>query len=89
MIKSIESQLYSSDSSKILICCNNSQDLSIGMLLCCLNLYYDESWVKLKQGSKVNVSKNVIRRHLVKVIEKHKCNPSRATLNSVNSFLMS
>ncbi|CCK72105.1 tRNA A64-2'-O-ribosylphosphate transferase KNAG_0J00220 [Huiozyma naganishii CBS 8797] len=75
----------------LLICCNTGKDMSIGVLLAVLCQNYDEVWDLLPEDVKPSVSKIVIRRHLTKLIAHlngRNVNPSRATLNSINSFLM-
>ncbi|CAR29673.1 hypothetical protein ZYGR_0AD03570 [Zygosaccharomyces rouxii] len=72
----------------IMVCCNSGTDISVGVILMILCKYYSQDWLLGKPDS---VNKFVIRRHLVQIINKIKrrnVNPSRATLNSINSFLM-
>ena len=64
---------------KTLILCNNGEDLSIGVIICCLNI----------NNNKLNLSKDSIRRDFIKLLDIRKLNPQRATLNSVNSYLLS
>lgn len=61
---------------KILIVCNSGDDLSVGVALCCLNV------------NKKNIDKESLRRDLIMLTELKKINPQRATLNSVNFYLM-
>ncbi|EHN00714.1 Rit1p [Saccharomyces cerevisiae x Saccharomyces kudriavzevii VIN7] len=73
----------------ILICCNTGTDMSIGVILSILCTKYTEDWKLTPELPEVN--KIIIRRHLTKLISHlrgRNVNPSRATLNSVNSFLM-
>lgn len=72
----------------IMVCCNSGADISVGVILMILCKYYSQDWSLRGPDS---VSKLSIRRHLVQIINKvhqRNINPSRATLNSVNSFLM-
>lgn len=72
----------------LLICCNTGTDMSIGVLLVALCLNYNTDWELQATNS---VSKIVIRKHLAKLIshlQGRNVNPSRATLNSINSYLM-
>lgn len=72
----------------ILICCNSATDMSIGVLLVVLSKNYRADWT-LEPSDSIN--KIIIRKHLTKLISKlqgRNVNPSRATLNSVNSFLI-
>ncbi|KAG7889856.1 hypothetical protein KL936_002530 [Ogataea polymorpha] len=62
----------------ILVLCGTGCDLSVGVILCLLS------------AETRNIDKSVIRKHLIELIAIDKeINPSRATLNSVNTFLMS
>lgn len=72
----------------ILICCNSATDMSIGVLLVVLSKNYRADWT-LETSNSIN--KIIIRKHLTKLISKlqgRNVNPSRATLNSVNSYLI-
>ncbi|VEU21319.1 DEKNAAC102797 [Brettanomyces naardenensis] len=90
IIRVIQSVLYRNNSARILILCRTGEDLSIGVLLACLCLFYDQGWCKrLIVNGKTAIDKKDIRRHLARIIEKRRVNPSRATLNSVHYFLMS
>lgn len=75
------------NSINILILCNTCDDLSIGVALCYLSLFYDSNWNPTDNHP--IITKDSIRRHLIKILQLRKVNPQRATLNSVNSFLMS
>ncbi|SCW03285.1 LAFE_0G07074g1_1 [Lachancea fermentati] len=75
-------------SSPILVCCDTGRDISVGVILAALCENYDENW---SMTSPQSVSKITIRKHLSKVITKlngRNVNPSRATLNSINAYLM-
>lgn len=72
----------------VLIACNNGKDMSVSVLIVALCLYYNLQWELEPQDS---VNKTIIKKHLAKIIDSlhgKNVNPSRATLNSVNSFLM-
>lgn len=62
--------------SKIAVTCDSGTDLSVGVVLALI--------------CKINkiCSKPEIRKQLAHIINQYKCNPSRATLNAVNSYLM-
>ncbi|EDO14692.1 hypothetical protein Kpol_1068p2 [Vanderwaltozyma polyspora DSM 70294] len=84
---------FSTDKAKselpILICCNSGTDMSIALVLMLLCKHYDLDWNTSKPNE---VNKIIIRKHLTKLISHLKgrnVNPSRATLNSVNEYLMS
>jgi tRNA A64-2'-O-ribosylphosphate transferase len=68
-------------SEKTLIVCNSGEDMSVAAVLCYINTLADID--------KKNLSKETIRRDLIKLMDLKKVNPQRATLNSVNSFLLS
>ncbi|KAK6593458.1 hypothetical protein H4I95_11247 [Botrytis cinerea] len=85
----------SSDTSiQIIVACESGHDLSVGVALALLCLYFEHSG-KLKSGSgeggeKAEVNKDFIRQRLTWIsTSMPDANPSRATLQSVNSFLMS
>lgn len=90
IVKSVDEHLYNSkDSRPILICCNTGTDMSVAIILCCLCKNYSLDW-ELGKPEEV-ITKVVIRKHLTRMIshlEGRNINPSRATLNSVNSYLM-
>lgn len=72
----------------IVVCCNSGTDISVGVVLMILCKYYSQDWLL---GKPDPVNKFMIRRHLVQLIntvQQRNVNPSRATLNSINSFLM-
>ncbi|KAG7707710.1 hypothetical protein KL914_002531 [Ogataea haglerorum] len=63
---------------RILVLCGTGCDLSVGVILCLLSTETQ------------NIDKSRIRKHLIELISLDKeINPSRATLNSVNTYLMS
>lgn len=70
---------------RCLILCDNGTDLSIGVALAVLASRHDLEW-QLKDG--IIVTKDVIKRQLAKILEKKKVNPSRATLQAINTNLM-
>lgn len=75
-----------------LICCNDGKDMSIGILLYILAKYYTQEWQRNSDTKPLPIDKIVLRKHLTQIISHLKgrnANPSRATLNSINSFLMS
>ncbi|SCV01948.1 LANO_0F14334g1_1 [Lachancea nothofagi CBS 11611] len=73
----------------ILVCCGDGKDMSLCVLLSVLCRNYNvESW-ELEQQSSIH--KTIIRKHLSKVVAKlegRNVNPPRASLNSVNAYLM-
>ncbi|KAF7954907.1 uncharacterized protein EAE97_000166 [Botrytis byssoidea] len=86
----------SSDPSiQIIIACETGHDLSIGVALALLCLYFaDNGDLKVVRGEEeredASVNKDFIRQRLTWIsTSMPDANPSRATLQSVNSFLMS
>lgn len=82
---------------QIIIACESGQDLSIGVALALLCLYFtDNGDLKVASGEEEKekedalVNKDFIRQRLTWIsTSMPDANPSRATLQSVNSFLMS
>ncbi|CUM65140.1 uncharacterized protein PRCAT00002767001 [Priceomyces carsonii] len=70
---------------RILIMCESGKDISVGLALVLLCKNFDLEWSKV--GLSV-INKDVVRRHLSQIGDIRKVNPSRNTLQSVNSFLM-
>lgn len=70
-----------SDPCKTLIVCNSGEDLSVAIVICYLN--------HLSGMDKRTITKETIRRDLIRLLELRKVNPQRATLNAVNAYLMS
>ncbi|TGO23384.1 hypothetical protein BPAE_0134g00180 [Botrytis paeoniae] len=82
-------------SMQIIIACESGHDLSIGVALALLCLYFnDDGGLKVAKGEEekeeASVNKDFIRQRLTWIsTSMPDANPSRATLQSVNSFLMS
>jgi tRNA A64-2'-O-ribosylphosphate transferase len=78
------------DSAKILIACESGKDLSIGVALVFLCLFFNDQGHLMQQSNqRINVDKNFIRSRLGWIsTSMPDANASRATLQSVNSFLM-
>ncbi|KAJ9642936.1 tRNA A64-2'-O-ribosylphosphate transferase [Coniosporium tulheliwenetii] len=76
----------------ILICCPTGKDLSVGVALAALCMCCDDNVYlgNLKtQSSMESITKALIRQRLSWIMTSHpSANPSRATLQSVNAFLM-
>lgn len=94
-IKSVNRYTLKGDSSKpmqIIVACESGQDLSLGVALALLCLHFDDDG-NLKvanEGDNPSINKDFIRRRLTWIsTSMPDANPSRATLQSVNSFLMS
>lgn len=69
----------------IAILCGSGKDLSVGVALCLLCKRYSTTW-EASTGQLIN--KDVVKQHLSKILDLRKVNPSRNTLQSVNTFLM-
>lgn len=85
----IQEQLIKSKG-RVLICCNTGTDMSVGVLLAVLCKDYSMEW-KFEPDVEHAITKTVVKKHLSRLITSLKgrnVNPSRATLNSINSFLM-
>lgn len=70
---------------RILILCDNGKDLGPGVLLAILCKYFDEDW---NRKSISYIDKDTVRCQSAAVSQIRKINPSRATLQSINTFLM-
>ncbi|CAG7926892.1 unnamed protein product [Penicillium olsonii] len=75
--------------SSLLVTCGSGKDLSAGTLLAIICLFYNDEGGFDASLSKRTISKQFIRQRLAWLVSsKHDVNPSRATLQSVNAFLM-
>lgn len=86
------SALHTKSSQKTLICCPTGKDLSVGTALAFLCLYAnEEGTINLqKAGEPRTIDKTLIKQRLSWITTSAPAlNPSRATLQSVNSVLMS
>jgi tRNA A64-2'-O-ribosylphosphate transferase len=72
----------------ILILCDSGSDLSVGIALAVHCSFYSTSGEVLEARRKSYLDKASIRQRLVQIITQRKVNPSRSTLNAVNSYLM-
>ena len=75
-------------SRKILAMCDSGNDFSVGLALTLLCLYYSNTGMPLERPVKSFLDKEAIRKRLAWIISLKNVNPSRSTLNSVNSYLM-
>ena len=74
---------------KTFVLCDTGTDLSVGVCLILISLNYDTDWREKREGSQLIVTKDVIKRHLARISEKkNNVNPIRATLQSINAYLM-
>lgn len=69
----------------VVVLCDTGKDLGVGVVLCLLGRHYTSAWVATPSPA---VNKDVIKQHLNRMLEFRKVNPSRNTLQSVNTFLM-
>ncbi|KAK4501449.1 hypothetical protein PRZ48_007258 [Zasmidium cellare] len=84
-------QLRSSltSTSKVLVTCESGKDLGVGAALAMLCMFFDEQGTWSHQTSELNVNKTVIKQRLSWImVSMPDASPSRATLQSVNAFLM-
>ncbi|CAI7603468.1 unnamed protein product [Penicillium glandicola] len=85
----IGARLGADSSLSVLVACENGKDLSAGTLLAIVCLFYNDEGEFDASLSKRAISKQFIRQRLAWLVSsKHDVNPSRATLQSVNAFLM-
>ncbi|MCJ1435830.1 hypothetical protein MMC27_005206 [Xylographa pallens] len=74
---------------RLLFTCSTGRDLSVGVALTVLCLYFDNDGMFNGAPSPAPITKDYIRRRLSWIVaSKHDANPARATLQSVNAFLM-
>ncbi|KAH7393505.1 tRNA a64-2'-o-ribosylphosphate transferase-like protein [Cadophora sp. MPI-SDFR-AT-0126] len=75
---------------KIIVACESGKDLSIGVALAISCLFFDDEGLLLQDSSKApRIDKTFIRSHLGWFsTSMPDANPNRATVQSVNSFLM-
>jgi len=87
--KVIFEQLRKDDSSRILVTCSSGKDLSVGVLVAVLCLHYDDQGRLIESGVPPRIDKNLVKQRLTWITNsKPDANPSRATLQAVNAFLM-
>lgn len=70
----------------LLILCDTGKDISTGLVLALLCKYFDLSWEPLHASKKID--KDLVRQQLGLLQDIRKVNPSRNTLQSVNTFIM-
>ncbi|KAJ5145975.1 uncharacterized protein N7515_000539 [Penicillium bovifimosum] len=85
----VAARLGADPSLSVLVTCESGKDLSAGTLLAIVCLFYNDEGGFDASLSKRTISKQFIRQRLAWLVSsKHDLNPSRATLQSVNAFLM-
>ncbi|KAF1812078.1 tRNA a64-2'-O-ribosylphosphate transferase [Eremomyces bilateralis CBS 781.70] len=78
------------DDVKVLICDDEGKDIAVGVALVVCCLFYSDDGTFSTQARTTRIDKDFIRRRLGWIVSSSStANPSRATLRSVNEFLMS
>lgn len=73
---------------RILICCDTGSDFSVAVAIAFIGLFYSSNYEPLQERSTSFLNKSDIRKRMVHILSLKTVNPSRATLNSLNSFMM-
>ncbi|KAI0875510.1 initiator tRNA phosphoribosyl transferase [Hypoxylon argillaceum] len=74
---------------RILLACETGKDLSIGVALALLCRFFDDEGNYRPRAPDSGVNKNMIKKKLIRIMTAFpEAHPSRATLQSVNSYLM-
>ncbi|MCJ1371527.1 hypothetical protein MMC20_002745 [Loxospora ochrophaea] len=74
---------------KMLFACPTGRDLSVGIVLAALCLYFDDDGIFHPEPRSEGISKAYIRQRLSWImVSRPSANPSRSSLQAVNSFLM-
>ncbi|EEH46029.2 tRNA A64-2'-O-ribosylphosphate transferase [Paracoccidioides brasiliensis Pb18] len=85
----VTSHLSRDSSQSIMVTCENGKDLSAGTILTIICLFYDREGNYKGPQDNVSINKEYIRQRLAWILSsKEDVNPSRSTLQSVNSYLM-
>lgn len=77
--------LEPSASNRVLIVCDTGTDLGAGVAIALLCKHFDDDWAK---KDILFVDKDTVRRHSAALSKLCRINPSRNTLQSINSYLM-
>ncbi|RSM15323.1 hypothetical protein CEP52_000819 [Fusarium oligoseptatum] len=81
--------LAGSDQGRIVIACESGKDLSVGVALAIYCYLFDDEGNLRTPGADVSFTKTLIKSRLGFIMTTYPAaNPSRSTLQSVNSFLM-
>ncbi|KEF61137.1 initiator tRNA phosphoribosyl transferase [Exophiala aquamarina CBS 119918] len=87
--KVISEQLRKDADSRVLVTCSSGKDLSVGVAVAVLCLHYDDQGKLREPGVSPTMDKSLVKQRLAWITHsKPDANPSRATLQAVNSFLM-
>lgn len=85
----ISAQLRKDGSSRILVTCETGRDLSVGVIVAVLCVEYNDQGELSRDSVSRVMDKSLVKQRLAWItISKPDANPSRATLQAVNSFLM-
>ncbi|KIW97156.1 uncharacterized protein Z519_02548 [Cladophialophora bantiana CBS 173.52] len=89
VVSAVNNLLLTRPQSQILITCTTGKDLSVGVAVAILCLCYDDEGHLREAADRLVVEKQLVKRRLAWITcSKQDANPSRATLQAVNSFLM-
>lgn len=80
--------IHRQSSRSLLIMCDSGSDFSVGVALAILALYFGDDGAWLNEKNTQRMDKELIRTRLTYIILHKNVNPSRTTLQAVNSFLM-
>lgn len=75
-----------SKNNTIMILCDTGKDISAGLVLVLLCKHFDLDWAPLQCCPKIN--KDLVKQQVGLLLNVRKVNPSRNTLQSVNTFIM-
>ncbi|KAJ9612126.1 tRNA A64-2'-O-ribosylphosphate transferase [Cladophialophora chaetospira] len=88
-VEAASKQLAKDPKSQILVTCSTGKDIGIGVALAILCLFYNDQGQLREPSSNVVFDKQLVKQRLAWITcSKADANPSRATLQAVNSFLM-
>ncbi|KAH8702347.1 tRNA a64-2'-o-ribosylphosphate transferase [Talaromyces proteolyticus] len=89
VIDFVEKHFNTDASQSLLVACETGKDLSVGTLLAIICRFYDDNGKFVDKQPQNHIDKQFIRQRLAWIItSKPDANPSRATLQSVNAFLL-
>ncbi|RLV95003.1 tRNA A64-2'-O-ribosylphosphate transferase [Spathaspora sp. JA1] len=87
LLPEIIEKLNFTDKQQIIVLCESGRDLSVGVILVLLCTHFNLNYDRLNQPPRI--SKDLVKQHLSKLSQISKANPSRSTLQSVNTYLFS
>lgn len=77
---------HASKNNSIMILCETGKDISTGLVLVLLCKYFNLDWAPIQSAPKIG--KDTVKRQLCLLLNVRKVNPSRNTLQSVNTYIM-